>query len=157
MQLYFRRSGSSRDTVLQNQVERAASERLAADEATRSARPRSAVYPSGFELVVQKPDRAEFRIAAKDRANNFRLAVDDDELAVLRPIPERRHAAHPHPLLLRGGDLVADALAHDLALELRKGQQDIQGSSAPTQFQLEIPYCSIAYRSASPNVPCRER
>src|SRR6516225_2255283 len=38
--------------------------RLAADEATRSARPRSAVDPSGFELVLQKPDRAEFRIAA---------------------------------------------------------------------------------------------
>jgi hypothetical protein len=52
----------------------------------------------------------------------FRLAVDDDELAVLRLITERRHAAHPHAFLLRGGDLVADALAGHLALELREGQ-----------------------------------
>src|SRR5215471_15372057 len=147
MQLYFRRSGSSRDTVLQNQVERAASERLAADEATRSARPRSAVDPSGFELVLQKPDRAEFRIAAKDRAYNFRLAVDDDGLAVLRPIPERRHAAHPHPLLLRGGDLVADALAHDLALELRKEQQNIQGQAPHRARCVHVPVASTSLPS----------
>ena len=47
----------------------------------------------------------------------------------LHSIPERRHPAHPHPLLLRGGDLVADALADDLALELRKGQQNIEGQA----------------------------
>ncbi len=29
-------------------------------------------------------------MAAKDEAHDFRFAVDDDELAVLRPIPERR-------------------------------------------------------------------
>src|ERR1700730_12768293 len=28
----------------------------------------------------------------------IRFAVDDDELAVLRPVTERRHPAHPHPL-----------------------------------------------------------
>ena len=47
----------------------------------------------------------------------------------MHPIPERRNATHPHPLLLRGGDLVADALADDLALELRKGQQNIEGEA----------------------------
>src|SRR6202007_2606215 len=57
-------------------------------------------------------------------------AVDNDELAALHPITERRHTAHPHPLLFRGGDLVTDALANDLALELRKGQQNIE-SEAP--------------------------
>jgi hypothetical protein len=71
-------------------------------------------------------DRAEFGIAAKNRPNDLHLAVDDDELAVLRLIGERRHTAHPHPLLYRGGDLVADAFADDLALELREGQQHIQ-------------------------------
>ena len=74
----------------------------------------------GFQLVLQPPDRAEFGIAAINEAHDFRLAVDDDELAVLRLITERRHAAHPHPLLFRGGDLVADALADDLALELHR-------------------------------------
>src|ERR1700693_5274435 len=49
------------------------------------------------------------------------------ELAVPPLVSERRHPAHPHALLLRGGDLVADALAGDLALELREGEQHIQG------------------------------
>ena len=87
------------DAVLQYQVERTARERLAADAATRSARPGSGYDPPDFELLLQQPDRAEFGIAAEDRAYEFCLAVDDDELAVLRPIPEWRHPAHPHPLL----------------------------------------------------------
>ena len=52
----------------------------------------------GFQLVLQPPDRAEFGIASKSEAHDFRFAVDADELAVLRPVTERRHPAHPHPL-----------------------------------------------------------
>ena len=44
----------------------------------------------------------------------------------LRIVAERHVAAHPHALLLRGGDLVADPFAGDLALELGKGQQHIE-------------------------------
>src|SRR6516165_11682652 len=88
------------DAVLQYQVERTARERLAADAATRSARPGPGYDPPDFELFLQQPDRAEFGIVAKDRAYEFGLAVDDDQLAVPPPIPERRHPAHPHPLLL---------------------------------------------------------
>ena len=50
----------------------------------------------------------------------------DDELAVLDVIAERRLAAHPHALLLGGCDLVANALAGDLTLELGEGQKDIE-------------------------------
>jgi hypothetical protein len=39
-------------------------------------------------------------------------------------------AAHPHAFPLRGGDLVANALAGDLSLELREGQQHIEGQAA---------------------------
>src|SRR5215469_2422246 len=87
------------------------------------------LIPRASSSSFNKPHRADFGIAAKDRAHDLRFAVVDDELAVFYPITERRHAAHPHPLLLRGGELVADALAHDLALELRKGQQNIQGQA----------------------------
>src|SRR5208282_1176518 len=80
----------------------------------------------------------EFGIAAKNEAHDFRLAADDDELAVLRLVTERRHPAHPHPLLLRGGDLVADALADDLALELRKGQQNIEGQAPHRGRRVEL-------------------
>src|SRR5712672_402285 len=115
------------NAVLQHQVERTAGERLPTRDAARGAGPQLALDAPRFQLVLQQPDRAEFGIAAKDEAHDFRLAVDDDELAVLRLITERRHPAHPHPLLFRGGDLVADALADDLALELCEGQQNVEG------------------------------
>src|SRR5438132_5478520 len=116
---------ASIDPVLQHQIERAAREWLAAAQATRGARPQLALDAAGVEFVLQQPDRAEFGIAAKNQAHGFRLAVDDDQLAVARLVPERRHAAHPHPFLLRGGDLVADALADDLALELDPPRREV--------------------------------
>ena len=48
------------------------------------------------------------------------LGLVDDELPVLHVVAEWRIAAHPHPLLLGGSDLVADALAGKLPLELGK-------------------------------------
>src|ERR1700757_1245324 len=83
---------ASMDPVLQHQIERAAGEWLAAAQTTRCARPQLALDAVGVQLVLQQPDRAEFGITAKDEAHGFRLAFDDDELAVLCPIPERRHA-----------------------------------------------------------------
>jgi hypothetical protein len=50
-----------------------------------------------------------------------RLVRDDSELVILDAIAERWHAAHPHALLLRGGDLVANAFAGDFAFELGEG------------------------------------
>ena len=125
-------------TVLQHQVERAAREWLAANKAAGSARPRFALDAAGVELLLQQPDRAEFGIAAENRAHDLRLAVDDEEFAVLYPIPERRHATHPHPLPFRGGDLVADALADDLALELRKRQKYIEGQAPHRRRRIEL-------------------
>src|SRR5438309_128026 len=88
------------NAVLQHQIERTAGKWLATRDAARGARPQLALDAQGLQLVSQPPDRAEFGIAAKNEAHDFSLAVDDDELAVLHPIPERRHPAHPHPLLL---------------------------------------------------------
>ena len=87
------------DAVLQHQIERTAGEWLATRDAARAARPQFALDVAGFQLVLQQSDRAEFGVAAKNQAHDFRLAVDDNELSVLRLIPERRHPAHPHPLL----------------------------------------------------------
>src|ERR1700736_4793967 len=91
---------STIDAVLQHQVERAAGKWLATRDLARGARPQPALDAQGLQLVSQPPDRAEFGIAAKNEAHDFRLAFDDDELAVLRLIAERRHPTHPHPLLL---------------------------------------------------------
>src|SRR6202040_474519 len=119
--------------VLQRLVERAARERLAADDAARKARPWLTFDPAGLELRLQQSDRAEFGIAAENQPNGIGLAVDHDELVVLRSIPERRYAAPPHPLPFRGGDLIADALLNDLALELRERQQNVEGQAVESE------------------------
>ena len=54
----------------------------------------------------------------------------DQQLAVLQPIAERDITTHPHALLARRGELVPDALADHLALELGEGQQDVQRQPA---------------------------
>jgi hypothetical protein len=54
------------------------------------------------------------------------MIIDDVQSAILDPIAQRNHAAHPHPLLLRSGDLVPNPLARDLPLELGEGQQHVQ-------------------------------
>src|SRR5271156_1574182 len=64
------------EAILQHQVERTAREWLVADEAPRSARPRLAFDPSGFNLVLQQPNRAEFGEAPEEGAHDFRLAGD---------------------------------------------------------------------------------
>src|SRR6266481_2708724 len=67
------------EAVLQHQVERTAGEWFPTRDAARSARPQLALDAPGFQLALQQPDRAEFGIAAKDGADDFRLVVDDDE------------------------------------------------------------------------------
>jgi hypothetical protein len=52
------------------------------------------------------------------------VTFDNMQGAVLHPIAERNHSAHPHPLLLRRHrDFVSNPLADDLALELGERQQ----------------------------------
>src|SRR6266851_5538366 len=116
------------DPVLQYQVERAAADRLAAPAPARSAGPALAGDAVGFELRLQESHRADYGIAAEDVTHHLGLALDDDQLSVHDRVAERRHAAHPHAFLLRSGNLVADALARDLALELGKGQQHVEVS-----------------------------
>src|ERR1700730_17572336 len=86
------------DAVPQHQVERTAGEWLSTRDAARDARSQFALDALGFQLVLQPPDGAEFGIAAKDEAHDFRLAFDEHKLAGL--ITQQRHPAHPHPLLL---------------------------------------------------------
>ena len=52
-----------------------------------------------------------------------RFVVVDDQLALAEVVSHRQRSAHPHPLALGGGDLVADTLANNLALELRERQE----------------------------------
>src|SRR6266481_3734665 len=83
--------------------------------------------PEAVGLFLDPAHAAELTIKDEYTAYRLRLGRVDDERARARVIAERHNTAHPHALLLRGGDLVADPFTGDLALELGKGQQHIEG------------------------------
>jgi hypothetical protein len=68
----------------------------------------------------------------EDHPNGRCLALVHDQLAVLDVVAERNKAAHPNALLAGRGELVADALANDLALELGKDSRMLS-VSLPTE------------------------
>src|SRR5204863_2401488 len=82
--------------------------------------------PEAVSLLLDPAHAAEFPIKCEDTAYSLGLGGIDDERALARVIAERHVAAHPHAFLLRGGDLVADPFAGDLALELGKRQQHVE-------------------------------
>src|SRR5438309_12096937 len=82
--------------------------------------------PETVDLLLDPAHAAELTIEGKDAAHGLGLGRVDDERALGRVVAKRHVAAHPHALLLRRGDLVANAFAGDLALELRKGQQHVE-------------------------------
>jgi hypothetical protein len=75
--------------------------------------------------------RPQLEILSEDQPHGLSLDRIDDERTGRqvgrRIVAKRQGAAHPHALLLGGHELVADALAGDLTLELGEGQQDVQG------------------------------
>jgi hypothetical protein len=60
-------------------------------------------------------DHHQVRQFVRNNRLQLKSALPGHPVILTRP-------AHPHALLLRGGDLVADAFTGDLALELGKGQ-----------------------------------
>ena len=96
------------------------------------------LIPAASSSACKGTHRLELEIAPEDVDDGPSLVLVDDELAVFDVVAERRHAAHPHALLLGGGDLVADPLADHLPLELGKGQQDIQGQPSHAGGGVEL-------------------
>src|SRR5436309_9528638 len=82
--------------------------------------------PETVGLLLDPTHAAELTIESEDAADGLGLGRVDDERALVGVIAQRDISAHPHALLLRCGDLVADAFTGDLPLELSKGQQHVE-------------------------------
>jgi len=82
------------------------------------------------EFGLNSLDIFEFQKQIKDGSDGQGFGFIDGEGPVLSVIADGYPASHPHALLLGRGDLVADPLTRDFALELRKGQKDIEGKAA---------------------------
>ena len=88
------------------------------------ARPVGPEWQPGVRLVekcLEPHDAADLEITPKEISDEDGMLLDHMERPVLDPIAERNDAPHPDALPLRGGDLVADPLASDLALKLGEG------------------------------------
>jgi len=92
--------------------------------------------PIGFLLHLSHG--AELEIELEHRAHRLGFDLVDRERSAVRLVAERDGASHPHALALRSTDLVADPLAGDLALELRKREQHVQGEAAHRGRRVEL-------------------
>src|SRR5208337_1748195 len=106
------------DRVGEQFVERTAAERLSAGSIALLGDPNLRDDSVASQLVSEQTDRTEFEILLKDVADGsgFRFVYHQAPIAPV--VAERYRAAHPDAFPLGGGDLVADALAGYLALEL---------------------------------------
>src|ERR1700722_5142631 len=78
------------------------------------------------KLLFEAHQASRLEIAAKQKAHDLGMIVDDVQDPVLDPVAQRAYAAHPHPLLLRSSDLVPNPLTSDLPFKLGKGQQHVE-------------------------------
>src|ERR1700736_1488473 len=100
-----------------------------------------AEHPAGGQYSLLAPDAtlvkicpqfrgtADGEVLSEDQADAVGFLLVDDKLSILDVIAERYGTAHPHALASRGRELVADALARHLTLELGEREQDIEGES----------------------------
>src|SRR5262245_13678475 len=83
-----------------------------------------------IERHEQSPHGAQLQIEAKDGADRLCLLGHDFELFFEAAVAERNGSADPEALALRGRNLVAHPLADDLALKLRKREQNVEREPA---------------------------
>src|SRR5258708_6976433 len=124
--------------VRQDLVEVTARKGQTADRSTAGRRIWLGREIEASEFGLNPLDVFEFQKQVKDRPDGRGLGFIDGEGAVLSVVADGYPASHPHSLLLGGGDLVADPLAGDFALELRKGQKDIEGHAPHRRVGIEL-------------------
>src|ERR1700747_324730 len=125
------------DRVRQDLVEMAPADQPTAYDLARPVNPE---WQPGVVLVekcLEPHDAADLEIAPIEIAHEHGMLLDNMERPVLDPIAEGNHASHPDALPLRGGDLVPDPLASDLALKLGEGEEHIQGQSSHAGRRVE--------------------
>src|SRR4051812_42102375 len=97
------------DPVRQHLMQWPGGERYAAYDLSRRKPANAGSNSPVRQLIDQARHRAELPVPDEDEPHGLGLDLVDDELAALHPITERHDAAHPHALLLGGGNLVPDS------------------------------------------------
>src|SRR6266478_1003252 len=124
--------------VRQDLVEVTARKGQTADRSTAGRRIWLGPEIEASEFGLDPLNVFEFQKQVKDRPDGHGLGFIDGEGPLLSVVTDGYPASHPHALLLGCGDLVADPLTRDFALELRKGQKDIEGKAAHRGGRIEL-------------------
>ncbi len=119
-------------TIAQEMGERPVGQMNAANGLAGRQRPDTGSNVPTPQFPLQRANGSQFKIEIEDQAHDRRLLLVHMEFALAEPIAEGHNPAHPQSLLLRRCDLVANALARDLALELGERQQHVEGQAAHT-------------------------
>jgi hypothetical protein len=137
MGLPFVAQPSDIDWVRQDPVEVASRDQYAAGRPATPAHPRGGANVLGVESGLEAHHAAEFEIAAIEGPDELSLAFNDVEGAVFDQVAERDRSAHPDALPFRRGDLIADSLAGDFALELGERQQHVESKPSHAGSRVE--------------------
>src|SRR4051812_33580535 len=113
----FVRDGADIERVRQDLVEMPSAEGLAAGPSACAVDPCRHDNPLPVEERFENRNLPKVQIGIEYALHDGRMLLDGMEGPIGHAVSEG-DAAHPHALLLRGRDLVADALARDLALQL---------------------------------------
>ena len=90
---------------------------------------RDFVVPLGSQFSAKGGQRPKRDGPRKDPLDLSRLGGIRQQLSLDDIVAHRRHAAHPDTFGAAGGDFVAHTLTARFPLELREGQQDVQGQA----------------------------
>ena len=89
--------------------------------------------PSRMEAVSEADEGGRFQVAGKDFLDELGLLRNHIKLPLLtldwKPVAKGRLSRNPHAFLSRSGQLVADSLPGDVPLELREGEEHVEGES----------------------------
>src|SRR5579875_464698 len=118
------------DRVGEEGIEGTPGEGLAARSGAVRGHSDSGAEAARVEVLLEPAHAAEGEIGGVDVSDCRGLGLVDDELAILDVVAQRNDAPHPQPFPLRCRDLVADALARDLPLELGEGQKHVERQPA---------------------------
>jgi len=104
--LAFMGDAADIDRVRQEFVDVSPAEQTAAGRAACAIDANRNSQALGVEGLLKADDASRFEIAPEEGAHDRCMIIDDVQSAILDPVAQRNHAAHPHSLLLRSGDLV---------------------------------------------------
>lgn len=112
--------------IAEHVVERAATDAAATALPATRASPflRALAVPGQF--LDKRRDRFELNESRKDPPHQLGFRFVDHERSIFDIVAKRQVAAHPQSARFGGGELVADALSSDLALELRERQKHVE-------------------------------